>query len=262
MSNRQGETSMRTRKLILFTAVLLSVFTVSCAAQGADDPGTDQQAPALDANAEYERLMAIARKNRESGKPPSDTVDISALPTLGSTDAPLAIIEFASFECGYCRRHLHKTMPALKEAYIDSGRVLYVFHDFAPDTRQPHARQAAEAARCAAEQDGYWAYRQRLFDNQKALHPDFLTSHADAAGLDPATFQACLDRGPEHRQGALDAKLGRRLRVRGTPTFFIGRLTGEGSKVALLHRLSGAQSFDRFAEGIEAAEGAAKVSLR
>jgi protein-disulfide isomerase len=262
MSNRQGERLMRTRKLIVVLAALLPALVGPYAARGADGPSAEAQAPALDTNAEFERLMAIARKSRESGKPPSGTVDISALPTLGSTDAPLAIIEFSSFECGYCRRHLHQTMPALKEAYIDSGRVLYVFHDFGPDSRQPHAREAAEAARCADEQDSYWAFRQRLFDMQKALHPDLLPAHADAAGLDPAAFRACLERDPGHANGSLDPDLARRLRVRGTPTFFIGRLTGDGKEVALLRRLSGAQSFDRFADGIEAAEGAARVSLR
>jgi protein-disulfide isomerase len=239
-----------------------SVFVIGLAAAGLahaatpPDTGPDR-APGNDATVamlddELARLMAVARQQQTGATPHGKTLDIASRPFLGAKDAAVAIVEFGSFECPYCRRHIAETMPQLKARYLDAGELLYVFYDIAPTPEHGQALRAAEAAHCAAEQDGYWSFREQLFRNPKALAPMFLGGHAEAAGLDPAALQACLD-GERHREAVLGAiRLGRELRVRGTPTFFIGRVDGTGGQVTLLRRISGAQPVEAFAAQIDA----------
>jgi protein-disulfide isomerase len=106
--------------------------------------------------------------------------------------------------------------------------VLYVFKDFPLTSIHPQATKAAEAARCAGEQDAYWEMHDRLFDGQEAWsgNPGAETvfgQYAAELNLDQAAFQACLDSG--RHQAVVQANLeeGLGYGVRGTPSFFVNR---------------------------------------
>ena len=49
---------------------------------------------------------------------------------IGQADAPLTIVEYASLGCSHCASFHHDTYPQLKKAYIDTGKVKFVFRDF------------------------------------------------------------------------------------------------------------------------------------
>src|SRR3569833_3426101 len=66
----------------------------------------------------------------------------------GEAGAPLAIIEYADFECPYCRRFEHDTWPQIRDTYIKTGKVKYFYRDF-PLGFHAHSTSAAQAARCA-----------------------------------------------------------------------------------------------------------------
>ena len=208
--------------------------------------------PSLDTEAEMARLMAIAKKAQAGARPYSGTLDAAGRPALGQEDAPLVLVEFGSYQCGYCRRHFRDTMPNIKSAYIDPGKLRYVFFDFALDSRHEHAAKAAEAAHCANEQEGYWAYRGQLFRNSKALAPEFLAAHARSVGLDEAAFTACLESGRHAAKPVADRSLSRKLRIRGTPSFFLARPDPQdGQGLTLVKRISGARSMAFFAAQLD-----------
>src|SRR3954453_15212635 len=50
--------------------------------------------------------------------------------TLGDPKAPLTVIEFSDYGCPFCRRYVSTTFDKLKAAYIDTGKVYYVYKDF------------------------------------------------------------------------------------------------------------------------------------
>ncbi len=49
---------------------------------------------------------------------------------LGKDDAPVTIVEYASFTCGHCANFHANTFPKLKEKYIDTGKVKFIFRVF------------------------------------------------------------------------------------------------------------------------------------
>ncbi len=167
---------------------------------------------------------------------------------LGDLDAPVTIVEFSDYQCPFCARHFQQTWPQLKTDYIDTGRIKYVFKDFPITSIHPEAPKAHEAARCAGDQDAYWALHDRLFLGQEewAGNQDHVTvfkGYAAELGLDQGAFDACLDGGRNAANVSADVREGRSLGVTGTPTFFV-----DG------YPLVGAQSIEVFQQAIDLAE--------
>lgn len=199
---------------------------------------------ALLAQIETGSLPAYVVTVTPSPTPDTDFAD-EPQPPLGDPNAPVLIVEFSDYQCPFCLRHFQQTMPKLREQYIDTGKVRYVFKDFPLDSIHPQARKAAEAANCAGKQGQYWAMHDRLFAEQ-----DRWAGNADAVGvfkafaadlgLDTAAFAACLDGGETAAEIEEDVSEGLVAGVQGTPAFFInGRF------------ISGAQPFEVFQQVIE-----------
>ncbi len=117
-----------------------------------------------------------------------------------------------------------------------------VFKDFPLTHIHPQAHAAAQAARCAGDQNKYWEYHDVLFAHTDALEPDQLKGYAADLGLDSATFAICLDTRIHAAAVDRDVALAAELGITGTPAFFVnGRF------------VSGAQSYETFVEVIEEA---------
>jgi protein-disulfide isomerase len=175
-----------------------------------------------DAQRQHEELMARLRKDGGAKillEPPRISVNLSAAghPTLGPKNAPVTVIEFADFQCPFCKRS-EDAVKAIREKYGD--RVKLVFMDF-PLSFHPHAMPAANAARCADAQGKFWQYHDALFADQSKLEPNDLKATAKTIGLDTTKFNACLDKNQYSPEIQKDLEEGHKLNVNGTPTFFI-----------------------------------------
>src|SRR5271165_3786716 len=82
---------------------------------------------------------------------------------LGADNAPVTIVEYASMTCPHCAQFQAKTFPKLKERYIDTGKVRFIFREFPLD---PLAAGAFMLARCA-DKDKYFAVIDLLFGTQR-----------------------------------------------------------------------------------------------
>jgi len=150
--------------------------------------------------------------------PPRQRIaEITEDPSSGSVAAEIQIVEFADFECPYCRQ-LEPVLRQLRAKYGD--RLRLVWKDF-PLAIHDRAHAAAEAARCAADQGRFWEFHDRLFENQQALDADGLRRHARDAGLDEPKFLGCLEQGTHRGEIAADQEEGARHGVEATPTLFI-----------------------------------------
>jgi predicted DsbA family dithiol-disulfide isomerase len=168
--------------------------------------------------------------------PPFVQVALDDAPVRGPKNAPVAFVEFADFECPFCRQ----MQPAIEKLLKDyNGKVALYFKDF-PLPIHPHAEKAAEAARCAAEQGAFWDYHDALFREGSNLEVSQLKEFARALGQDTARFNTCLDAGQKVLVIEKDLAQGRRLGISGTPGFFInGRF------------LSGVVSYETLREVVE-----------
>jgi protein-disulfide isomerase len=81
---------------------------------------------------------------------------------LGNRDAAVQIIEYASLTCPHCANFKLNVFPQVKAAWVDTGRVRYVYRDFPLDQV---ALQAALVARCAPE-DRAFPLLEALFQTQ------------------------------------------------------------------------------------------------
>ncbi|HOT82466.1 exported hypothetical protein [uncultured Defluviicoccus sp.] len=168
---------------------------------------------------------------------------------LGAPDAPVTIVEYSSLTCPHCADfHIH-TLPKLKAAYIDTGKVRFIFRDFPLD---PRALSAAMVARCV-EPNRYFGFLEILFRDQEtwAISDDpvrELKVRAKLAQLSEAAFNACLANEELAKAITDKAKQAHEQEgVRSTPIFFIGDRT-----------LRGAYPFEDFKTIIDAAlDGAA-----
>ena len=163
---------------------------------------------------------------------PQQTLDAKALatlddPSLGAhpDDALLTIVEFADFGCPYSRETSY-VVRALAE-YTTTVR--YVYRDFPILDLHPTADLAAEAGECAQEQNRFFDYHDKVYQNQFDLSESALKRYAQELGLDTVLFNACVDSHRYRTEVEEDRQAGVAAGVRGTPTFFFNGVRVEGA---------------------------------
>ncbi len=166
----------------------------------------------------------------------------------GDPNAPVTVLEYSDFTCGYCEKFFHETFPRLLSEYIDTGKVRFVYRDF-PRAPGGPGLHASKAARCAGEQDAYWPMHDRLFNSGQRFSVDQLRGHAKDLGLDGSKFSQCLDGETYVKEIYQDRIEGGTLGIRGTPGFviFLTSLPKDGEIVMI----PGAFPYDVFQEEIE-----------
>jgi protein-disulfide isomerase len=174
---------------------------------------------------------------------PEGSVDVAklmapgALPeqSIGKADAPVTIVEYMSMTCPHCAAFHRETFDAIKEKYVDTGKVRFVLREFPLDNK---AVAAIMIARCAPEGQ-YFPLVSALFKSQMtwATADDVraaLLQVSKLAGFTQESFEACLT-----NQKLLDDVIkvreagGIDFGVSSTPTFFInGQRYAGGMSVA------------------------------
>ena len=154
----------------------------------------------------------------------------------GNPNAKVTVVEFADFECAYCKRAAGQ-FERLYAAYGD--RVLFVFKHFPMSTwcnsgvkynKHANACRAAYAAECAKDQGKFWSFSDMMFKNQHSLGRKDLEIYAKEVGLDLEQFKSCTRSKKGKAKVLEDSKLGKSLDVRGTPRIFVnGELYRAGS---------------------------------
>lgn len=142
----------------------------------------------------------------------------------GDPNAPITMIEFGDFQCPYCGRHAATVGPQIDEQYIQSGKVRFGYFNFAFLGQE--SNWAAEAAECAADQNMFWEYHDKLYgsqsgENQGAFNKDNLKKFAEELGLDTSAFNECLDSGKYTQLIQEESSTASSIGVRSTPTFLI-----------------------------------------
>jgi protein-disulfide isomerase len=159
-------------------------------------------------------------------------------PSWGPADAKVTMVEFADFECSFCREWYATVYEQLYANY--SGKVRFVFRDF-PLSFHANAQPAAVAANCAGAQGNYWDYFRKLYGDTRGLGSAMYSAYAQEIGLDVSVFNNCLTSNKYANEIDLDMQDGQRLGVNGVPAFFINE-----------RYISGLQPYETFRAAIEA----------
>ncbi len=145
----------------------------------------------------------------------------------GSPQAPVMIVEFSDFQCPFCRK-VQSTLKNLFEKY--QGQVSLAYRDFPLRGLHSQAELAAEASRCAVEQEKFWEYHDLLFGNPDKLNRAGVAGMAQSLGLNEKQFEACLSSGKYTKQIEQDLQDGIRAGVEGTPGIFINGILLSGAQ--------------------------------
>ncbi len=186
--------------------------------------------------------------SKQGPSSPEVTVSFEHAPIKGDPKATLILLEFSDYQCPFCEKFFHTTLPEIDRAYIQTGKLRHVIRDY-PLPMHAQAAKAAEAADCAGEQGKYWEMHDVLFNHQQALGLDQLTGYAKELKLDEKAFQSCLTTGKFKEKISRDITDGQRVGVSGTPSFILGVTTdGKTIKGSVI---TGTKPFPFFKELIE-----------
>lgn len=154
-------------------------------------------------------------------------IPTDGFPSLGPADAPITLVEFADFQCPYCRQWEQQTYKPLLDAY--PGKIRIVYRDLPLTSIHPNAMPAAEAAQCANAQGQFWPFHDKLFEGQD-LSEDIYKQYAQELNLDMDKFNACLTDHTYAKDIQADSDFAINLGVNSTPTFFINGLAVIGAQ--------------------------------
>ena len=233
---------------------LVAITTVLVASADAQDLVSCRQTDEILAELRDLRMLVdnLVNGRTLTQRPPSDTqaqiaaatiqVDVGNSPLLGSKEAAVTIVEFTDFQCPYCNQFFLQTFPELKKNYIDPGKVRFFSMDF-PLNIHGNALRAAQAGRCAGDQNLFWAMHDRMQNNPQQLELKNLLDYARDIGLDVTLFRGCLD--TEKYKAAIQQENSEAMSkaVDGTPTFVIGKSTATGVDGTMV---VGAQPYELF----------------
>ena len=137
----------------------------------------------------------------------------------GAQNPKVTIVEFVDYECPFCAR-FHDPMVEAAKAYPND--VGYIIKHF-PLSFHPKARPAAKAALAAGEQWKFIEMSELILDNQKSLSQEAYEKFASDLGLNLDKFKSDLQNNSARYEQIIndDMALGRKVNVRGTPSFYI-----------------------------------------
>ncbi|MEW1699524.1 thioredoxin domain-containing protein [Streptomyces sp. NPDC091278] len=215
---------------------------VSYTATKPSAPGASGSSPVADVSVDpsagvYAELEAYARRD------PSDKL------ALGRADAPVVLIEYADFKCGYCGKFARDTEPLLVKKYVDEGVLRIEWRNFPIFGAESEA--VARASWAAGQQGRFWEFHRAAYADgakEKGFGKERLTVLAREAGVPDAARFARDSEGEAARAAVrADQEQGYSLGATSTPSFLVN-----GRPIA------GAQPLETFTEAIEAAAEAAK----
>jgi len=205
---------------------------------------------------------AAGSGNSQSGNSGGDELALTDI-ALGEADAPITMVEYASWTCPACLQFHTDVIPMLKTDYIETGKVKFVFREF--PTQPANITVAGFAlARCAGE-DNYYAVIDDLFAAQTNVLnmirsggniEGALRNVASSYGIQGDAFNECLANKDVTYAIGESVMKGDSQGVNSTPTVFINgkKLQGydwrnaEGMRAVLDAELGASSGSDASAE--------------
>ena len=166
----------------------------------------------------------------------------------GDPHAPVTLIEYSDFTCGYCLKFFRETWPRLSAKYVDTGKVRFIYRDY-PRADRGLGFETAMASRCAGEQGRYWPMHDQLFANSGQYASGDFPAYARSLGLDVQAFTSCVQSGMHRDAIFRDRAEANGLGFRGTPGFLLLKTAPDGKERPI--GIPGAFPYEVFEEQID-----------
>lgn len=141
--------------------------------------------------------FGAAAQDSSADAPMSAETTLAPDMMMGEPDAPVTIIEYASYTCPHCAHFHEDVLPLIKENYIDTGKVQFVHREIYFDR---YGLWAALLARCG---DGtryfgmndmiYGTLRDWLGNGEPQEVVNNLRKMGRLAGMEDDQITACLE---------------------------------------------------------------------
>ena len=152
--------------------------------------------------------------------------DVEGCPSKGPLNAPIQLVEFIDFQCGFCVR-MSEILTAVQHKFPTQVRI--VVKQF-PLPSHPLAAYSARAALAAHQQDRFWAFHDRLFKSQFSLSKNRIDQFAYEIGLDIDRYRVDRDSRSTIDMIERDKTEAIAANLRGTPALYINGRPYSGPK--------------------------------
>ncbi|MGA5044021.1 DsbA family protein [Streptomyces arboris] len=229
--------------VIVVAAGLLGFASYKATAPGTSSANTSTS-PAAEVSADpqagiYPELAKLARRDADDKL------------AVGRADAPVVLIEYADFKCGYCGKFARDTEPELIKEYVEDGTLRIEWRNFPIFGEE--SENAARGAWAAGQQNRFWEFHAAAYAEgakEKGFAKDRVKALAQEAGVkDLARFMKDLDGEAARAAVAKDQEQAYGIGATSTPSFLIN-----GRPIA------GAQPKEAFTQAIETAAEQAKTT--
>lgn len=246
--------------LILIVAVVF-LSQGKGAGKAAETPVADAQSETVEENQSTDEAVADVESDPQSAdetvveQPEYDLTfaerrDPNDVTVAGPVDAPVVLVVFSDYQCGYCAKWSQETLPAMMQK-ADNGELRIEWRDV--NIFGPESRRGATAAYAAGLQGKFWEYHDLLYPNGTilkgdALSEDALVALAGELGLDTAKFKEDMYADTTIAAISDNEALGLELGVYSTPSFLMGGTPIVGAQPS--------EVFDQaFAQALTASKG-------
>lgn len=172
------------------------------------------------------KTIMVGRLENLDEDPAAETarkISLENVPSKGSPDARITVVEYSDFQCGYCARAADEVADFLKDY---KGKVRLFYKQF-PLSFHKWAEEASIASLCVYDQanDKFWDLHDAIFEKQGEIKvADARETFAEMArklGVDMKKYNKCVESRETRRRVASDMDEGRSIGVSGTPTFVV-----------------------------------------
>ena len=196
----------------------------------------DHRASSFDGLGEQNQQDAVNKRINEEAtkdltpKAKNPTLEVSNdEPILGDKNAPVTVIEYASLSCPHCAQFHRKSLPYIKNKYIETGKVKFVFRNF-PLNQQAlvgvmiascHAGQSKNSTtkyydmvKLLLKTQDSWAFSSNFIEKLRAI--------VKLNGMNNESFEKCL-LNKDLQESILQKRIeaAKNLQIKSTPSFFV-----------------------------------------
>ena len=157
--------------------------------------------------------------------------NVQNLKAKGPKNALIRVIVYSDFQCPACRLAL-EPLEELRNQFADVMQI--EFRHFPLMRAHRWALTAASFAECAAEQDKFWEFHDRLYSEQPTWSKSedasvFFADYVQELNLDRKALEQCIENPKTLARIQREQSSGEKLKVESTPTFFINGQTVVGA---------------------------------